>query len=96
MIKSHTRPKLMLEQACDILIRYKIEIPRYHTLYTIISREMKQHQEDLNQTIRQGLTEEKKILIDMLLDKEDGSRYRLTLLKRFSHSTKPAKIKSRI
>ena len=96
MIKSHTRPKLMLEQACDILIRHKIEIPRYHTLYTIISREMKQHQEDLNQTIRQGLTEEKKTLIDKLLEKEDGNRYRLTLLKRFSHSTRPAKIKSNI
>lgn len=96
MIKSHTRPKLMLEQACDILIRHKIEIPRYHTLYTIISREMKQHQEDLNQTIRQGLTEERKTLIDKLLDKEDGNRYRLTLLKRFSHSTRPAKIKSNI
>lgn len=29
MIKSHTRPKLMLEQACEILIQHKIEIPRY-------------------------------------------------------------------
>ncbi len=96
MIKSHTRPKLMLEQACEILIEHKIEIPRYHTLYTIISREMKQHQEDLNQTIRQGLTKEKKTLIDKLLDKEEGSRYRLTLLKRFSHSTKPRKIKSNV
>ena len=28
MIKSHTRPKLMLEHACHILIRHKIEIPR--------------------------------------------------------------------
>jgi len=57
---------------------------------------MKQHQEDLNQTIRQGLTEENKTLIDKLLENEDGNRYRLTLLKRFSHSTRPAKIKSNI
>jgi hypothetical protein len=55
---------------------------------------MKQHQEELNQTIKQGLTKERKALLDKLLGKEDGSRYRLTLLKRFSHSTKPAKIKS--
>jgi hypothetical protein len=96
MIRSHTRPKLMLQQACDVLVRYKIEIPGYHMLHTIISREMKLHQEALNQTNSQGLTEERKALLDKLLDKQDGSRYRLTLLKRFSHSTKPAKVKSNI
>ncbi len=96
MVRSHTLPKLILQHACDILTGYKIEIPSYNTLYTIISREMKQHQEALNQTIKEGLTKERKALLDKLLNKENGSRYRLTLLKRFSHSTKPAKIKANI
>src|SRR5439155_27151037 len=48
------------------------------------------------QTIKQSLTKESKALLDTLLNKENGIRYRLTLLKRFSHSAKPAKIKSNI
>jgi len=96
MVRSHMRPKLMLQQACNILANHKIEIPGYHTFYTIISREVKLHQDELNRTIRQGLTKENKALLDTLLHKEKGSRYRLTLLKRFSHSTKPAKIRSNI
>src|SRR5439155_1213321 len=48
------------------------------------------------QTIKQSLTKESKALLDTLLNKENGIRYRLTLLKRFSHSTRPAKIKSNI
>jgi hypothetical protein len=96
MVRSHVRPKLMLQQACDILIKNKTEIPSYHRLSTIISREMKQHRKALNRTIHQSLTKECKALIDTLLHKENGSRYRLTLLKRFSHSPKPAKIKSNI
>ena len=96
MIRSHMRPKLMLQQACAILTKQKIEISSYHTLYTIISREVKLHQIELNRTIQKGLTKENKTLLDTLLHKENGSRYRLTLLKRFSHSTKPAKIRSNI
>jgi hypothetical protein len=86
----------MLQQACDILLKNNIEIPSYYTFYIIISREMKQHQEALSQTLKQSLTKNCKALLDTLLHKANGSRYRLTLLKRFSHSTKPAKIKSNI
>jgi TnpA family transposase len=86
----------MLQQACDILIKQKVEVPSYHTLYTVISQEMKLHQKHLNQTIEQGLTKQQKMLLNSLLNKDGGNRYRLTLLKRFSHSTKPAKIKSNI
>ena len=96
MIRSHTRPKLILQQVCDFLITHKIEIPTYYTLCAIISNEIKKQQEKLNQTIVKGLTKERKTLLDGLLSKEEGSRYRMTLLKRFSHSTKPAKIKSNI
>lgn len=96
MVRSHSRPKLMFQQACDILIKHKVGIPSYYALYTVISRQIKQHQEELNQTIRNALTKEQKALLDTLLSKEDGNRYRLTLLKRFSHSTRPSKIKSNI
>jgi Domain of unknown function (DUF4158) len=96
LIRSHTRPKLILQHACEVLVKHKIEVPGYHTLQSIISREMKRHQAVLTRTIEQGLTAEQKALLDKLLDKEDGSRYRMTLLKRFSHSARPAKIKSNI
>lgn len=96
MIRSHTRPKLMLQRACETLITHKGEIPGYYTLCAIIHSAMKKHQEALSQMIIQGLTKERRALLDELVNKERGSRYQLTLLKRFSHSTKPAKIKGNI
>lgn len=38
-LRSHARPKVMLQQACEMLVKQKIENPSYNTLMTIISKQ---------------------------------------------------------
>ena len=97
LIRSHTRPKTILFQSCEFLSKQKIEIPSYYMLATIITEELKRHQKELAQTLSTLLTEENKRMLDNLLTKSPESyRYQLTLLKKFTQSTKPAKIKENI
>src|SRR5271166_1316024 len=95
LLRAHIRPQAMLQQACEMLTKQKIEILGYYTIMRIITKEMKKHQEKLTKTIQKGITKENKVLLDALVQKA-GNRYRLTLLKHSSQSTKPTKIKENI
>lgn len=98
LVRSQIRPKAILKRIVELLISRKVEIPSYHLLAATISQEMQKHQRELGKTIQQGLNKETKLLLDELVgkDEEKVKRYRLTLLKRFSQSTRPAKIKENI
>lgn len=96
LIRSQIRPKVIFLQICETLIKQKIEIPSYYTLATFITKELKQHQEKLAQNLASRLTEDHRHMLDNLLTKSTAYTYRLTLLKKFSQSTKPAKIKENI
>jgi len=97
LIRSHTRPKAILYQSCEFLTKQKIEIPSYHTLATIITEELKLHEKELAQALSNLLTKEHKQMFDNLLTKSFASqRYQLTLLKKFTQSTRPTKIKENI
>ncbi len=95
LLRSHMRPQAMLQQTCEMLTKQKREIPGYHTIMRIITNEMKKHQEILTKTIQKGITKRNKVLLNTLVQKA-GNRYRLTLLKHFSQSTRPTKIKENI
>jgi len=66
--------------------------------------ESQQHKRDLTATIETHLSPTHRVLLDALLDKQESlwqpdahvQRYKLTLLKRFSQSTKPAKIHANV
>ncbi len=57
LIRSHTRPKTILYQSCELLAKQKIEIPNYLTLATIITKELNRHQKELAQMLYSLLTE---------------------------------------
>lgn len=102
LLRSQKRPKLILEHIVESLLRQKIAIPTYFTLYTLIANEVHKHQRELTEAIEKKLSSDARLLLDSLFEQGDEGtpqhykRYRLTLLKRFSQALKPKQIKSNV
>ena len=69
MVRSQLRPKHVLQQVVDILLRNKIEIPGYFTLVASISKNMLVYKKELGEIIEKQLTAENRLLLDTLLEK---------------------------
>lgn len=112
LVRSQTRPKLILLEAVQSLVRQKTVIPSYNVLAHLIIESINQHKRLLIRIVEERLCPAQRQLLDALLEKDveasssdacagdDASarlnRYRLTLLKKSFQSTKPAKIKTNI
>ena len=104
MVRSQMRPKAIFLQLLDLLETRKTEIPGSFALTELITKESQQHRRELAATIDRYLSIRHRELLDALLDKQEAlwqpepqvQRYKLTLLKRFSQSTRPSKIKANI
>ena len=103
LVRSHSRPKTMFLQAIDTLQRHKIEIPGAYTLTELILDAVRRHKQDLVEHIRTALPAESRAALDALFEKDPSfvedlkiQRSRLTLLKQFSHSTRPSMIKANV
>lgn len=104
MIRSHPRPKAIFGQVLTRLATHKTEIPSAYTLTELITHASRHHQRDLTATIEAHLSSTQRVLLDALLDTQETlwqpephvQRYTLTLLKRFSQSTRPARIEANI
>lgn len=97
MIRSQKRPKLIFEHVVESLIRQRIEVPTYHRLYKLITKEMQKHKANLLAIVKSNLKKEEKLLLDNLLEQVEVKgklipHYTTTLLKRFSQSVRPKKI----
>ena len=103
LVRSHSRPKVMFVQAVDTLQRHKIEVPGAYALTELIVDAVRRHKQDLVEHIRVALPPASRAALDALFEKGPAAtedlkvqRSRLALLKQFSHSTKPAKIKANV
>ncbi len=101
MVRSQLRPRFILLQVLEILRRKKIEIPSYNILANLIVGEINHHRRRLSKVIEHHLTDDCRQLLDALFEKGGDEhlkvkRYKLTLLKKISQSTKPKKIKESI
>ena len=102
LLRSQKRPKLILEHIVESILRQRIAIPTYFTLYTLIANEIHKHQQELTEVIEKKLSSDARLLLDNLFEQGGEStsqhykRYRLTLLKRFSQALKPKQIKSNV
>lgn len=102
MVRVQFRPKLILLEVIQLLIRKKIALPTYNILATLIVTEINRHQSELNKIIKSNLTKSQEKKLDALLEQVTGSgsnekwRYQITLLKKPSQSTRPSKIRSNI
>lgn len=101
MVRGQARPKRIFQHLTETLVRQRIEIPTYHTLFVLITREMQAHKASLLQTVGARLTPQQQARLDTLLEPVQAAdkpvhRYMVTLLKRFSQSTRPKKIKATV
>ena len=104
LVRSQVRPKVLLLRMVDILKARKTEIPSVATLTEIMLRETRQHQQELTDAIEGQLSAAQRTLLEALLEKPPQAaatespllRYQLTLLKRFSQSTRPSRIKTNV
>ncbi len=100
LIRSQARPKAIFLHALDLLARRKTDIPSAYLLTELIVREIRRHKGTLTEAIDAQVPAESRALLEALLAKPaEGTepppplqRFKLTLLKTISQSTKPAKI----
>jgi TnpA family transposase len=101
MVRSQVRAKGILMQLVDLLARRKTEIPTAYQLTDLIVREILAHKRTLAKVIEEKMTPQLHELLDALLEKKEAQvpevpqvkRFKLTLLKKISQSTRPLKIK---
>jgi TnpA family transposase len=104
MVRSQMRPKAIFLEVLNLLETRKTEIPGTYALTELITKESQQHRRELAETIERSLSTRHRELLDALLEKQEAlwqpephvQRYKLTLLKRFSQSTRPSRIQANI
>lgn len=102
LVALQLKPRLVFYRVIDLLIREKISIPSYHRLSWLIVKALNLHKAQLIQKVESHLPAETRILLDGLFEKatddetQTSSRFRLTLLKKCSQSTRPSKIREAV
>ena len=106
MAQAHLKPKLIFWRCVDLLIKRRFAQPSYSHLSERILASLNQHKRTLAALIHREMTQDTRALLDNLFAQEPFSsgdavssshaRYRLTLLKKRSQSTKPSKVRERV
>jgi len=102
MARTQLKPKLIFARCLDYLIQNRVQLPNARNLSDMISSGLQQRKYELTQIIDKILEPNARELLDQLFEAGDNenptspnARYKLTLLKKLSHSTKPTKVKER-
>lgn len=98
LISKQVKPKLIFWEAVDWLVANRIVVPSYFQLSEIILKSLKGHKKRLIEIVQMEMTCEVKLLIDNLFEQQGESSsapYKITLLRKFSQSTKPTQVKDR-
>jgi hypothetical protein len=100
MARSHSGTAQIFWRALDWLVSRRIEIPTSFHLTEAVSRAVQQRAKVVAALIARTMTSEVRLLLDSLFERDEDaatqSPFRLTLLKRLSQSTRPAKIRERL
>lgn len=97
MARMHLKPRLIFDRCVDYLIQRRVQVPRSGVLLELIRSGLQAHKAELIKQMDECLTDDARALLDELFTApDDQNRYRLTLLKKLSQSTKPTKIKEAV
>ena len=97
MMRSQLKPKLIFERCLDLLIQNRMTVPHSHLLTDMMRAGLKQRKHELADLVSNHLSPDIRSLLDSLFEvNEEKSQYRITLLKKLSQSTKPAKIRESV
>ena len=105
MAEAHLKPKLIFWRCLDLMARERVQLPGEHRLTALIASALQCRKQQLIECIDRLLTADLRTILDDLfvqaMPSDDGtepgrtSRYRLTLLKKLSQSTKAGEIRHR-
>lgn len=106
MVRAQLKPRLIFWRCVELLLREKVALPTYYRLAALILTLMNRQKQVLTALLTQTLSPQTRGLLDGLfvqsltlagepVDSQTAT-YKLTLLKKFSHSTKPTKIRERV
>ena len=97
MARTHLKPRLIFDRCIDFLIQRRVQVPKAGTLFELIRSGLQARKAELVALMDAHLTDEARDLLDDLFTApEEQNRYRLTLLKKMSQSTKPTRIKEAV
>lgn len=93
-VSHYLKPRLIFERCSDCLIQKRIVLPQSWALCELIRESLQSHKHSLILRMINCMTPETEALLDSLFVREDKKQsYQLTLLKKLSQSTKPAKVR---
>jgi TnpA family transposase len=105
MAEAHLKPKLIFWRCLDLMVRERVQLPGAHRLTALVAAALQRRKQQLVLRIGQLMTAELRARLDVLfvqaVPEDDGpepgrtSRYRLTLLKTLSQSTRAGEIRQR-
>lgn len=97
MARTHLKPRLIFDRCVDFLIQRRVQVPRAGTLLELIRSGLQARKAELVALMNANITDDARGLLDDLFTApEEQNRYRLTLLKKLSQSTKPTRIREAI
>ena len=106
LARKQMRPRSIFMSLVDFLRSKKIEVPSYYALSESITNALQVVEQELHDAITTFLSADHKQLLNGLLDKRDYhfddeidpkyKRYKITLLKKNSQSTRPSKIRENV
>ncbi len=94
MVRTHLPPRMIFGRCVDFLIEQKIQVPGVRRLTDLIRQQLSDRKRLLMDVVEAHLTPPIRGLLDDLFDREDGgNRYRLSLLKKISQSSRPRAVR---
>ncbi|HJN25955.1 MAG TPA: Tn3 family transposase [Rhodospirillales bacterium] len=94
MARMYLKPRLIFDRCVDFLIQRRMQGPTARSLTDMIRSGLHERKAELVVLMDDRLTDGTRNLLDGLFTApDDQNRYRLTLLKKLSQSTKPTRIK---
>lgn len=97
MARQHLKPRLIFDRCVDFLVQQKFQLPTAYRLVELIRVGLQARKSELVTRMESQLDDNIRTLLDGLFTTaEETSRYRLTLLKRISQSTRPTQIKETV
>jgi len=97
MARMHLKPQLIFDRCMDFLIQHRIQVPTARRLTDLIRAGLHRRKTELVALMDSQLSDGARNLLDELFTApDDQNRYRLTLLKKRSQSTRPTRIKGAV
>ena len=97
MARMYLKPRRIFDQCIDLLIQRRIQVPAARSMVSMIRSGLQARKAELVTLMDVHLSDDARALMESLFSTPDNqNRYRLTLLKTLSQSTKPTKIKEAV